>query len=88
VRERVPLRVTIERGSVNELLEFLRGLGAEVEREEGNALIVRRNHPLVAGEPPDQDEIELDFILRVWAQRRSVQYEIQSARVAAAKASP
>jgi hypothetical protein len=79
VRERVPLRVTIERGSVDELLAFLRGLGADVKREDGNALILRPTHQPVAGEPPDQDEIELDFILRVWARRRSVDYEIQSA---------
>ena len=84
----MPLRVTIERGSVDELLGFLRGLGADVKREDENALIVRPTHRPVADEPPDQDEIELDFILRVWARRRSVEYEIRSASVAASKAAP
>jgi hypothetical protein len=28
---------------------------------------VTRRHPVVAGEPPTQDRMELEFIIREWA---------------------
>jgi hypothetical protein len=50
----------------DDLLEYLRRLGADARRE-GNTVTVNRQHPVVAGEPPSQDRMELEFVLRTWA---------------------
>ncbi len=63
----MPLRIRV-RGTAraDDLLAHLRNLGADAERE-GEAVTVRRRHPVVPGEPPVQDRIELEFIVREWA---------------------
>jgi hypothetical protein len=63
----MPLRIRVSGSAcADELLAYLRGLGADARRE-GEAITVRRRHPLVLGEPASQDRIELEFLLRAWA---------------------
>ena len=42
--------------------------------------MVRRRHPLVPGEPANQDRVELEFLLRTWASTRScTEFEVEEA---------
>jgi hypothetical protein len=63
----MPLRIRV-RGSARaaDLLAYLRSVGADA-RCEGDAITVRRRNPVIEGEPPMQDRMELEFVLREWA---------------------
>jgi hypothetical protein len=75
----MPLRVRVESRWLDELLSYLRSLGADV-RKERDAIIVRRTHRALLGEPLTQDQIELEFVVRGWASDRpGVTYEIERA---------
>jgi hypothetical protein len=66
----MPLRIRVNSAArADELLAYLRRLGADASRE-GVTVIVTRRHPRIAGEPPDQDRMELEFILRTWTSTR------------------
>jgi hypothetical protein len=66
----MPLRIRVTNAAVaNELSSFLQELGADV-RKEGTTVVLVRRHPAVFGEPPEQDRMELEFVLRVWASQR------------------
>jgi hypothetical protein len=76
----MPLRIRV-RGAAraDDLLAYLRSLGADARRE-GNAITVRRRHRLLEGEPPTQDRVELEFILREWASRQpGTAFEVEEA---------
>jgi hypothetical protein len=76
----MPLRVRLI-GSTRseELLSFLRGIGADARRE-GEAIMVTRRHVPVRGEPRQQDRIELEFVIRAWASDRpEIEFEIDEA---------
>ena len=76
----MPLRIKVEPRWVDELLAYLRALGADARKEPPNAIVVRRRHKRLHGEPPHQDTTELDFVLRGWsAHRAGVDYEIERA---------
>lgn len=67
----MPLRIRVTDSAVaDELARFLNGLGADA-RTEGASVIVTRQHPPQPGEPPEQDRMELEFLVRVWASQRS-----------------
>jgi hypothetical protein len=69
------------RGSAraDDLLAYLRSLGADARRE-GDAITVRRRHRLLEGEPPTQDRVELEFILREWASHQpGTAFEVEEA---------
>jgi hypothetical protein len=76
----MPLRIRVsDSRCADELLAYLRNLGADVRRE-GECVTVRRRHPVVAGEPPTQDRMELEFIVRVWAaERPGTAFEVEEA---------
>ena len=76
----VPLRIRVsESARVDELLTYLRGLGADARRED-DAITVRRRHRVLEGEPPTQDRMELEFVLRVWAtERPGTAFEVEEA---------
>jgi hypothetical protein len=76
----MPLRIRVsDPVCAEELFGYLRHLGADARRE-GEAITVWRRHPVVAGEPPTQDRIELEFILRGWANGRpGAVYEVEEA---------
>jgi hypothetical protein len=76
----MPLRIRV-RGSARavDLLTYLRSVGADARRE-GDAITVRRRHPVIEGEPPMQDRMELEFVLREWATHRpGAAFEIEEA---------
>ena len=76
----MPLRIRI-RGSARaeDLLAYLRSIGADAHRE-GDAITVRRRHRVLEGEPPTQDRVELEFILRAWAMRQpGTAFEVEEA---------
>ena len=76
----MPLRIRVQRDAADELLTFLRGLGADAVKEDATTLAVDLHHTPDPGEPPDQDEIELEFVVRAWAAgRRGLDYEIERA---------
>jgi hypothetical protein len=76
----VPLRVKLLSGSADDLLAFLRGLGADVRGKGANDVVVVRRHARLPNEPSSQDRIELDFIVRVWARDRpEVAFRIEEA---------
>jgi hypothetical protein len=76
----VPLRIRVESRWADELLAYLRALGADARKERRDAIVVHRRHKLVAGEPAHQDRTELDFVVRGWANERpGVAYEIERA---------
>jgi hypothetical protein len=76
----MPLRIKVEPRWVDELLAYLRGLGADARKERRNAIVVRRRHERLEGEPLHQDKTELEFVIRGWAHRRpEVHYEIEHA---------
>ena len=67
----MPLRIRVRSPAVaDELYSFLEELGADV-RKQGTTVILVRRHPPVFGEPPEQDRMELEFVLRVWASQRA-----------------
>lgn len=77
----VPLRITVStpRGAA-ELLAYLRDLGADARRESARAITVRRRHAVVRGEPAHQDRVEMEFVLRAWAQHSpNARYEVEEA---------
>jgi hypothetical protein len=66
----MPLRIRIHGSArADDLLAYLRSLGADARRE-GDAIAVRRRHPVIVGEPPFQDLMELEFVLRAWVTDR------------------
>ena len=75
----MPLRIRVDAKWRDELLWYLRSLGADVRRES-DAIVVRRTHRALPGEPLTQDQIELEFVVRGWASGRpDVTYEIERA---------
>jgi hypothetical protein len=76
----VPLRIRVSGSSrADDLLAYLRSLGADASRE-GDAIRIRRRHPVLEGEPAGQDRMELEFILRAWAtQRPGTVFEVEEA---------
>jgi hypothetical protein len=77
----VPLRITVSspRGAAD-LLAYLRDLGADARRESARAIMVRRRHAVVPGEPAHQDRLEMEFVLRAWARHRpDARYEVEEA---------
>jgi hypothetical protein len=69
----MPLRVQLpDAAAAGDLLAFLRRMGADVERR-GPSVYVTRRHPVVPGEPPDQDVTELTFVVRTWFATRAGQ---------------
>jgi hypothetical protein len=64
------MRVVLSDSSlVDDLVGQLRALNVEAEREGENAVRVRMPPPAEdepSGNPPDQDLIELTFVVRVW----------------------
>jgi hypothetical protein len=75
----MPLRIRVPISHVDELLRFLRGVGADA-RPEGEAVTVVRAHPVVPGEHPDQDRIELEFVVNAWAREHpGLPFEIEEA---------
>jgi hypothetical protein len=76
----MPLRIRVETRWVDELLSYLRSLGADVRKERHDAIVVRRTHRTLPGEPLTQDQVELEFVVRGWASDRpGVIYEIERA---------
>jgi hypothetical protein len=77
----MPLRIRISGSArVDDLLNFLRSLGADA-RQEGETVKVIRRHPVVPGEPPHQDRVELEFVLRAWAGARpGTNFEVEEAK--------
>ena len=76
----VPLRILVgDRTRADDLLAYLRSIGADASRQ-GEAITVTRRHPRVAGEPRNQDRMELEFVLRVWASGRpETEFEVEEA---------
>jgi hypothetical protein len=76
----IPLRVRVSGSAhLEDLLAYLRRLGADARRE-GDAITIRRRHPVLEGEPAGQDRMELEFVLRVWArQRPGTVFELEEA---------
>ena len=66
----MPLRIRVTGSAVaDDLVAFLRELGAEA-RKEGANVYVTRTHRRASAEPPEQDRMELEFVVRVWASQR------------------
>ena len=76
----MPLRIRVTGSArADDLLAYLRSIGADARRE-GDAITVRRRHRVVEGEPPTQDRVELEFVLRAWATRRpGAAFEVEEA---------
>jgi hypothetical protein len=76
----MPLRVRLTGSArVEELLSFLRSIGADA-RKEGEAIMVTRRHGPVRDKPRQQDRIELEFVIRAWASDRpEIEFEIDEA---------
>jgi hypothetical protein len=76
----MPLRIRVsDAARAADLFAFLRGIGADASRE-GETITVTRRHVPVAGEPPHQDRVELEFIVRTWANMRpDIEFEIDEA---------
>jgi hypothetical protein len=67
----MPLRIRVIDSAVAEdLAAFLNALGADAQTE-GASVIFTRQHPRAPDEPPEQDRMELEFLVRVWASQRS-----------------
>ena len=66
----MPLRIKLDSGPADDLLAYLRGLGADARGVGANDIVVLRRHARLPNEPSSQDRIELDFVLRVWARDR------------------
>jgi hypothetical protein len=76
----MPLRIRVSGPArADDLLAYLRSLGADARRE-GEFITVIRRHRVLAGEPPFQDRMELEFVLRTWAnQRPGAAFEVEEA---------
>ena len=75
----MPLRIRVPSSHVDDLLRFLRSLGADARKERGAIKVVRR-HPVVSGEPAHQDRMELEFIVNAWAREHpGMDIEIEEA---------
>lgn len=76
----MPLRIRVNGSAqADELLAYLHRLGADARRE-GEAIIVRRRHRVLEGEPAVQDRMELEFVLRTWATGRpGAAFEVEEA---------
>ena len=76
----MPLRIRVSGSArADDLLAYLRSVGADARRD-GDAITVRRRHPVLEGEPPMQDRMELEFILREWATHQpATTFEIEEA---------
>ena len=75
----MPLRIRVPSSHVDDLLRFLRSLGADARKERGAIKVVRR-HPVVSGEPAHQDRMELEFIVNAWAREHpGMDFEIEEA---------
>lgn len=75
----MPLRVRVPSSHVDDLLRFLRSLGADARKERGAIKVVRK-HPVVSGEPAHQDRMELEFIVSAWAREHpGMDFEIEEA---------
>jgi hypothetical protein len=76
----MPLRIRVTDSSrADELLAYLRSLGADARRE-GEGVTVLRRHPVMAGEPPSQDRLELEFVVRAWARDHpGTDFEVEEA---------
>jgi hypothetical protein len=77
----MPLRIRVTNPAVaDELTAFLSDLGGDA-RAEGASVIFTRQHPPAPGEPPEQDRMELEFLVRVWASQRSrpAEFEVDQA---------
>lgn len=73
----MPLRIQVPSSHADDLLRFLRGLGADARKQRG-AIEVVRKHPIVPGEPAHQDRTELEFIVSTWArQHPEMDFEIE-----------
>jgi hypothetical protein len=60
----MPLRIRVSGPArADELLAYLRGLGADAQRQ-GDAVTVCPSAAPMQGEPASQDRIELEFLLR------------------------
>ena len=76
----MPLRIRVAASLADDLLSYLRGLGADARKQDARTIVVRRRHTRLPGEPAHQDEVELDFVVRGWAgKRRDLDYEIERA---------
>jgi hypothetical protein len=66
----MPLRIRVTGSAIaDDLLAFLRQLGADAHKE-GASVYVTRRHDRASAEPPEQDRMELEFVVRVWASQR------------------
>jgi hypothetical protein len=76
----MPLRIRVSGSArADDLLAYLRSLGADARRE-GDAITVRRRHRVLEGEPPAQDRMELEFVLREWATHQpGTTFEVEEA---------
>jgi hypothetical protein len=66
----VPLHIKLTSGSADDLLDYLRQLGADARRSGPDDILVVRRHARVPGEPEVQDRMEMEFIVRWWARNR------------------
>jgi hypothetical protein len=66
----LPLRVKLLSGPADNLLAYLRDLGADARGVGADEIVVLRRHARLPNEPSSQDRIELDFIVRVWAREQ------------------
>jgi hypothetical protein len=75
----MPLRIRVPRSHVDDLLRFVRGLGADA-RPEGEAVTVVGTHPVAPDEPANQDRMELEFVVSAWAREHpGRRFEIEEA---------
>jgi hypothetical protein len=77
----MPLRIRVTGSAVaDDLVAFLRQLGADA-RKEGASVYVTRRHRRAPAEPPDHDRMELEFVVRVWAseRRRHTAFKVEEA---------
>jgi hypothetical protein len=77
----MPLRIRLPNSAfADDLFDFLLQVGADVRRV-GHVVYVIRRHPVVAGEPPDQDRVELEFVTRLWSERTGAdpEFEVEEA---------
>ncbi len=69
-RSPMPLRIRVAgTATADDLVAFLRRLGADAH-SEGSSVYVTRRHRRLPAEPPEQDRMELEFVIRVWASQR------------------
>jgi hypothetical protein len=76
----MPLRIRVSGSArADDLLAYLRSVGADARRE-GDVITVRRRHRVLEGESPMQDRMELEFVLREWATHQpGTTFEVEEA---------